>query len=301
MSAEKTNAKPLLVIVTGISGAGRSVAIKSLEDNGFYCIDNLPVAMLESAVAFAKSSVNQAHALGMDVRDPRFIAEFSKLKKDLAKEFKVDVVFLTADEEVITTRYVSTRRKHPLLDSGGELLAAIRREKALLEPIESASDEVFDTSSWSPHQLARQMESRYSGEAPARQLNVSIISFGFKYGQLRTADTLFDVRFVDNPQFVPELKEKTGLNPLVKAYVMKDGRAQTFMDHLIKLHTFLLPQYFNEGKHYFRIGIGCTGGKHRSVCFAEELAHRLTELDLPNVVLSVTHRDLDEFNRLALK
>lgn len=297
----KKGINPLLVIVTGVSGAGRSVAIKSLEDNDFFCIDNLPVDLFRATAEFIKRSSQARHAIGMDIRDEKFIKSFYTLKDELSSDIDVEVVFLTASDEVLARRYQTTRRKHPLLDTGGDLLTAIKREKALLSQIEKNADMAFDTSSWSPHYLSRIIEERFTKDHPRRNLFVSITSFGFKYGGYRDADSVFDVRFLDNPHFVNELREKSGLNQAVRDYIFKDSRTQEFIDKLIDLHRFLLPNYFAEGKHYFRIGIGCTGGKHRSVCLAEELAKRLTELNLANILVSVSHRDLNEFSPLVLR
>ena len=171
----------------------------------------------------------------------------------------------------------------------------------MLQSVKEIADAAFDTTTWSPHQLSRTIEERYANKTFARNLYVTIASFGFKYGQYRPCDSIYDVRFLDNPHFVNELREKTGLNKAVKDHVFSDKRAGVFLDKLVDLHEFLLPQYFAEGKHYFRIGIGCTGGKHRSVCIAEELSHILTEKQIPNILISVAHRDLGEFNPPALR
>jgi UPF0042 nucleotide-binding protein len=290
--------KPRLVIVTGMSGAGRTVGIHTLEDAGFFCIDNLPFALLESVGRFIVTSGYKHCAIGMDVRDSAFVEHFLETRSHLNKSMDVDVVFLSADDETLLNRYVSSRRKHPLLDTGGELLAAIKRERAILEPIERAADVVFDTSITSPHELARQLEQRYQHEGPRRLLHVTITSFGFKYGMLRSADTIFDVRFLSNPHFVAELKSKTGLDRRVSDFVMNDDRAKMFLDKIFDLNQSILPHYFSEGKHYFRIGIGCTGGKHRSVAITEQLALRLNEANLENIIVSVSHRDINEFNPL---
>lgn len=287
--------KPLLALITGLSGAGRSVAIRALEDNGFYCIENLPLAMFDAAIDFIKSSDHDSFALGLNVAEKKFAEQFPRLKEKLAKEFEVDVVFLTADEQTIASRYSTTRRKHPLLDTGGEIVGATLREKKLLEPVEQCADAIFDTTPWSPHYLARVIENRYSKHRPSRNLFVTITSFGFKYGLYRPADSIYDVRFLDNPYFVSDLKDKSGLNEAVKEFIFGDARSEEFLKKLLDLHKFLLPEYYKEGKHYFRIGIGCTGGKHRSVCIAEELGKRLSDAKIDKVLVSVFHRDLNEF------
>jgi len=286
--------KPLLVMVTGLSGAGKSVAINALEDIGFYCIDNLPSRLVDPIIELIDEKKNERRlfAIGMDVRDQDFINDFPSITKKLSEVAKLDVLFLNADDEALVTRFSATRRKHPLLDVGGELLASIRRERDLLRPVEDASDVGFDSTRLNPHQLARMVEQRYEGKAPQRRLHVTITSFGFKYGALRDADNIYDVRFLPNPHFVESLRDKTGLDSKVRDYVMEQESAQDFFARLLDFQCFLLPQYYNEGKHYFRVGIGCTGGKHRSVAIAERLGQELSQAQLPNIILSVHHRDL---------
>lgn len=285
---------PLLVIVTGLSGAGKSTAIKALEDLSFYCIDNVPFELAEKAVDHLLSSpwAPKRYALGMDARDRRFLNEFAALKKRLQNKIRVDVLFLSASDEQLAERFITTRRKHPLLDVGGELLAAIRRETTALKPIEEISDVAFDTSTWSPHMLARKVEERYSGQSVGRLLHVTLTSFGFKHGMLKPADTVFDVRFLRNPHFEANLKDRTGLDPAVSQYVFQDPLSRIFLDKILDLHRFLLPEYYKEGKHYFRMGIGCTGGKHRSVAIAEQLAIELSACNIPQIAISVSHRDV---------
>ena len=290
-------AKPRLVIVTGLSGAGKTIAINALEDLGFYCIDNLPLELIDQAIEFflnsAPANANGKFALGMDTRHERFVAEFPRIAGRVEEKLNTDILFLNCDDEQLAERFGTTRRKHPLLDQGGELLAAIRREKNELSPIEAISDVVMDTSGWSPHALKRQIEENFASDKLGRQLYVTVTSFGFKHGLLKPCDSVFDVRFLKNPHFDLALREKTGLEKRVKDYIFSDKRAQSFLDQLLNLHTFLLPQYFLEGKHYFRIGIGCTGGKHRSVAIAEALGLALAKSAIPKVYVSVNHRDLD--------
>ncbi len=293
-TAQKETGLPLLVIVTGLSGAGKSTVINALEDLSFHCMENLPFELIEPTLDYllANDPDRKRFAVGIDARDMRFVKGFADFTKRLRSKFHVDVVFLTSSEEVLTERFSTTRRKHPLLDAGGELTVAIRREMALMQPIEKMADVAFDTSLWSPHFLARRAEERYSSATISRQLHVTVVSFGFKHGQLKPADTTFDVRFLRNPHFEPTLKRKTGQDPAVAAYVFEDPAAGIFLQKVVDLHCFLLPAYHAEGKHYFRIGIGCTGGKHLSVALAERIALELASMTIPNVVISVSHRDL---------
>ena len=284
-----------VVIITGLSGAGKSIAINSLEDLGYYCIDNLPLPLIDEAISYFLKAPHLNHllALGLDSRTPSFVEDFKALQKRLRKKIDLQVLFLSCRDERLAERFSTTRRKHPILDQGGELLAAIRRETANLSAVEEVSDVVFDTSDWTPHYLSRQVEEHFAAERKGRSLYVTVTSFGFKHGQLKPADTIFDVRFLRNPHFYPEFKPRTGLEKDVRDYVFSDPNSDKFLDHLADIHGFLLPEYYREGKHYFRIGIGCTGGKHRSVAMAEALAFRLAEKDLKNIYVSASHRDVD--------
>ncbi len=287
---------PLLVIVTGLSGAGNSTALNALADAGMYCIDNLPMEMLEPTIALLESGrivASHGLALCMDVRDESFAKQFPQLRKKLAGRVRLEVIFLTADQHAIATRFGATRRRHPLLRGGETLIEAIDHERDLLGTVEEAADIVFDTTHWSPQQLARAVEGRLANDLPPRMLHVTITSFGFKYGQAEPVDTMFDVRFLDNPYFVPELKDKSGLEAEVRDYIFSHTTAKTMLDKMEDMLRFLLPLYYREGKHYFRLGVGCTGGRHRSVCFAEELGRIFLKKPIPHTIITILHRDID--------
>lgn len=294
--ADPGDKRPVLVVVTGLSGAGLTTVLNTLQDSGFYCIDNLPVQLVQSAVDFILKGKVQARgfALGMDIRDKRFAQDFPALKQQLSAQLRLDVIFLTAESEVLASRYNATRRAHPLVGKRGDISSAIEKERALLAPVKTAADQVVDTTTLSPHALARRIEDRYANAIAPRSLYVTITSFGYKYGQLRPSDEILDVRFLPNPFFIQDLREKSGKEREVAAYIAADQRTQSFLEKIEDLHRFLLPLYFSEGKHYFRIGIGCTGGKHRSVFVAEWLAERLRAMPLSNIVVNVIHRDLEE-------
>lgn len=292
-SPEKT---PLLVIVTGLSGAGNSTALAALADCGMYCIDNLPMEMFAPTIELLESGrINADHglALGMDVRGANFARQFPAIKKKYANKVRLDVVFLTADDHVIATRFTTTRRRHPLLKGGETLSDVIEQERLLLSPVEEAADVVFDTSSWTPHMLARAMEQRFFKDVPTRMLHVTISSFGFKYGQIKPVDSMFDVRFIENPYFIPELKSKSGLEPEVRDFIFSHKNAGKMIDMMEEMLRFALPLYYLEGKHYFRIGIGCSGGRHRSVAFAEELGRRFLTNQIANTITTIIHRDIE--------
>ncbi|MBM4251049.1 MAG: RNase adapter RapZ [Deltaproteobacteria bacterium] len=285
-----------VVIVTGLSGAGNSTALKALADAGMYCIDNLPIELIEPTIDLMQSgriSAEHGLALCMDVRDRSFSGKFPEIQRTLAQRVRVQTIFLTADSPVLVTRFGATRRRHPLLRNGETLTEAIEREREILGFVEECADVVFDTSTWNPQQLVRAVESRLSMDLPPRQLNVTITSFGFKYGQLQPVDMMFDLRFLDNPYFVPELKTKSGLDTAVSSYILKQPEAQVMLSKIEELMTFLLPLYHKEGKHYLRLGVGCTGGRHRSVCFAETIGARFLAAGHEDVVMTILHRDID--------
>jgi UPF0042 nucleotide-binding protein len=294
MNLAKPQSRQFVIIVTGISGAGRSTAIKSLEDLNLFCIDNLPIRLIWQAVDFVKASSIKCNgfAFGMDNRDDLFTKEFPFIKRELKRQLQVDVIFLEADAEAIVDRYSATRRKHPLDNGEIKLIDAIQQEIELLQPIRLESDFVIDTSNLNPTELTRCLEQRYLGKIPERQLRVSIQSFGFKYGIPRNADTIFDVRFLKNPNFVEALREKSGLDTEVKRFLLEQSETREFLQKLEDWLLFLLPKYYAEGKHYLRIGIGCTGGMHRSVGLSDEIAKRLLKAGLQNMPVNVVHRDL---------
>lgn len=295
MSPSPAAETPLLIIVTGLSGAGLSTALRALQDSGFYCIDNLPVELLSQAIDLIESGsyASRGFAFGMDIRDDKFVSAFPTLKEKLSRRARVDLMFLHSDEKTLMARYGTTRRKHPLLAAAnGSLLEAIRREAMILGPIEQAADVAFDTSTWSPQSLTAAIEARYHRELQPRRLHVTISSFGFKYGQLRPADMIFDARFLPNPYFDLKLRDRSGLDAEVRRMILQDSQGREFFNRLEEMCRFLLPQYLAEGKHHLRIGIGCTGGFHRSVCLVEALAEAFNRKKLPNIEIAVEHRDL---------
>jgi UPF0042 nucleotide-binding protein len=302
VSQSPRQTKPLLVVILGLSGAGKSTTINALEDNSFRCIDNLPVELLEATVRFILgNSYDRRFALGLDLKSVHDVDEFISMREKIKDKVDLDLLFVTCEEENIIHRYSTTRRKHPLIDQSGQLLSAVRREKEILKGLEKIADVVFNTTSWSPHYLARTIEDRYKKEIRGRNLHVTITSFGFKHGLLKPADEIFDTRFLKNPFFDLKLKNYSGLDSGVQDYIRSDENTEKYLQHLERLHEFLLPNYYLEGKHYFRIGIGCTGGKHRSVYIVEQLAERLAKKAMPHILISVAHRDITAENYVMIE
>ncbi len=278
-----TTAATQVVVVTGLSGAGKSTALHALEDLGFFCIDNLPTVMAPEAVAVcARGGVGRI-ALGMDVRVREFLGEMSRVLAQLADAAPLRVLFLDASDEALLRRFNETRRPHPLARQGHHqeavaLLESVAAERERLSPLRARADDVIDTTSLSVHELRRTVIERFgpsSGGAPP--MSVRVVSFGFKYGAPVDADVVLDVRFLDNPHFVPALKALPGTDPRVMTYVLENPETKGFLEHAHELLAFSLPKYEREGKSYLTIAIGCTGGRHRSVVIAHELGRLLHE------------------------
>lgn len=281
---------PHVLVVTGMSGAGRSSAAKILEDLGYTVIDNLPPQLLSLAVQ--AHNIPEAHkhlAVVIDSRGGLPIGELREAIIELEREGVLTrIVFLDADDDVIVSRYEENRRPHPLgLDTIGEAIVA---ERQLLDELREMSDLVIDTSNLNIHELRERLDSQFSEDEMNRPMRVSIRSFGFKHGTPRDADLVFDVRFLPNPHWVPELKDLRGIHQPVSDYVLRSEGAKEFVDRVDELLEYLIPLFQGEGKSYLSIGIGCTGGHHRSVAIAEELRDRLAA---HGVNASVRHRDLE--------
>jgi UPF0042 nucleotide-binding protein len=273
------------VIVTGLSGSGKSFVNRSLEDMGYYCVDNLPLELVEPLLARVSSP---RIGIVLDVRNPDFAGRFPEmLARIKAAAPRTHLLFLDAREDVLIRRFSETRRPHPL-GGGRALLEALRRERALLEEVRAVADVVVDTSEMTVHELRSFVQRTFVGDPDRARMVVAATSFGFKYGSPHDADLLFDVRFLANPHFVPELKPKTGADPAVAAYIEQDPETAQFLAHLTRFLDYVLPQYQKEHKSYLSIGIGCTGGRHRSVYVAERLAEILRERGFP---VRVSHRD----------
>jgi UPF0042 nucleotide-binding protein len=274
-----------LVIVTGLSGSGKSLVNKCLEDMGYYCVDNLP---LELVLPLLDSATGRRIGVNLDVRNPGFAARFPEVLARVRQRVPVArVLFCDASEEVLIRRFSETRRPHPLAGNR-PLLEALRRERAMLEDVRAAADVVVDTSGMTVHELRSFVQKTFVADPDRKGMIISATSFGFKFGIPHDVDLLFDVRFLANPHFVPELRSKTGRDPAVAAYIEKDEDTEPFLAKTLEFLEYLLPLYEKEHKSYLSIGIGCTGGKHRSVYVAERLAGALQARGIP---VRVSHRD----------
>lgn len=281
-----------LTLVTGMSGSGRTTAIHALEDQGYYCIDNLPTELVPQLVSLCARSpeLPEQLALGIDLRDGSYLARWAGVRTALEQEgHRVFVVYLDAPDEVLLRRYSETRRAHPL-GHGRDLSAAIVMERESLAEMRRRADVVLDTGKLSIHQLKKRMTEVCVGEDARKGLELVIKSFGFKYGPASEADLVLDVRFIPNPYFVEDLKTGTGKDKDVAAFVLGQEAAKGFVARTQDLLEFLLPHYQEEGKAYLTVAFGCTGGRHRSVAIAEEMARRLRQA---RAVVTVVHRDLE--------
>ncbi len=281
---------PHVLVVTGMSGAGRSSSAKILEDLGYTVIDNIPPSLLGLAVA--AHDIPQAHkhlALVIDSRGGLPIGELREAITELERGgVQTRIVFLDADDAVIVSRYEENRRPHPLgLDTISD---SIEAERELLGELRSLADVVIDTSGLNIHELRERLTSLFSEDEESRPMRVSIRTFGFKHGAPRDTDLVFDVRFLPNPHWVPELRDLRGTDQSVSDYVLGSEGAEEFVDRIDELLRFLIPRFRHEGKSYLSIGIGCTGGHHRSVAIAEELGRRLSD---EGVRAAIRHRDID--------
>jgi UPF0042 nucleotide-binding protein len=278
-----------LVIVTGISGAGKASALKAFEDLGYHCVDNLPLELLLNfADLVSKSSEVERAAIVVDVREGPTVDRLPEILKGVRKLLRTRVLFLDAQDAALVRRYSETRRPHPLGRSE-TVWRSIVEERQLLDPVRNVAETLIDTSIFNVHELRAYIQDRYGREEKVNRLQVSCLSFGFKNGVPLDADMVFDVRFLPNPHFVPEFRKKTGLDKKVADYVRAFPQTGEFLDKVTKLMLYLLPHYVKEGKSYLTIAFGCTGGQHRSVMMAEDVAGRLAKAGYQ---VKALHRDI---------
>ena len=265
-----------IVVITGMSGSGKSTAIRALEDAGYFCIDNLPVLLLPKLTELAGGGHIDRVALVIDARESVFLHEAPRILADVKRAgHQLDVLFLDASDESLLRRFSETRRKHPLAPDGS-VMQGLMKERHLLRDLREMADQVIDSSALNVHDLKRMVQARFSPN-PDSGPSLSLMSFGYRYGVPPQADLVLDVRFLPNPYFIPEMKGLTGKNPTVAAYVLDREESQQFLAKVEDLCRFLFPRYQKEGKAYLTVALGCTGGKHRSVAIAAELTRRLSD------------------------
>ena len=283
-----------IVIITGMSGSGKRTGMKMLEDMGFYCIDNMPAGLVDQFVELLAQPGNEYNkvALGIDIRTAGSVKNFTQVIKSLrANGHETDVLFLEASDKTLIRRYKETRRIHPLAGDGS-IEDGIKKERKELEPVRKQASYVIDTSNLLTREFKAELDSIFRKNEKYNNLNVNIVSFGFKYGIPTDADLVFDVRFLHNPFYIEELKSKTGLDKEVRDYVMQFEETEVFLDKLEDMLTFLMPNYVKEGKYNLVVGVGCTGGKHRSVTLANALYERMKAR--ADIGFKLTHRDVNQ-------
>ncbi|MFC1856310.1 RNase adapter RapZ [Thermodesulfobacteriota bacterium] len=282
-----------IIIVTGLSGSGKSTVLNMLEDLDFYCVDNLPVALFFKFFELCAQSNNEITnvAIGMDIRERDFFNNFPEILNDLKQSgHNFELIFLDSSDDILVRRYSETRRSHPLSCEGGSVSDSIKKERELLEGVKAIATRVIDTTKINVHQLKEMIRGHFSDLSSDHAMRISVVSFGFKNGPPNFADLMFDVRFMVNPYFVPELKPLSGLDDVIQDFIFKDNDiSNEFLNKLLDLLSFLIPQYEKEGKRYLTIAIGCTGGQHRSVAVAYRI-NKYLEKDYDSIALS--HRDV---------
>lgn len=283
--------KKSIIIITGLSGSGKSTALAAFEDSGFYCVDNMPVVLLPRFLELpaAASPSPEALAFVMDLREQTFLSEYGTIFNELQQTgYDLTILFLEAEEMTLVQRYSQTRRNHPVA-RGRHLVEAIRAEKQLLAELRRRADRIIDTTLTNVHELTSMVFRIAEGIHPPRPMRIQIRSFGFKYGIPPEADLIVDVRFLDNPYFVPELKDLDGESPEVENFVLQSREAHLFLQKYSDLLDYLLPLYEKEGKSYLTVAVGCTGGRHRSVVISRHLQQRILR---SGKHVEVAHRDI---------
>lgn len=282
-----------VLVISGLSGSGKSTAVRVLEDEGFFCIDNLPVQLFPTIIDLVNKAQETVPgvALVMDIRGRDFLKGFEKIFQEIDDAgHTIEIIFFDATDEVLIRRFSETRRRHPALESGS-VPEGIRYEREQLSGLRRLATLVIDTSELNVHQLKEMVLARVKGEAGARRMTIHLQSFGYRYGIPLESDLVMDVRFLSNPHFVPELKPFSGLDPGVRNFVLEKPETTQFLARFEGLLEYLLPAYQREGKSYLTISIGCTGGRHRSVALVEELRRFFDRAD---IAVKVSHRDMEK-------
>jgi UPF0042 nucleotide-binding protein len=282
-----------ILIITGLSGSGKSTAVRALEDEGFFCLDNLPVTLFSTFIELVDNAKERVRDVGlvMDIRGRDFLKGYEKVIQEIGEAgHTVEILFLDATDEVLIRRFSETRRRHPALE-GGSVSDGIRFEREQLAGLRRLATTLIDTSELNVHQLRELIIARIKGEQGAREMTVHLQSFGYRFGIPLEADIVMDVRFLPNPHFIPELKKFSGLDPKVREFVLGKTDTRIFLEKFQDMMEFLLPGYRREGKSYLTISVGCTGGRHRSVVVVEALRDFFAD---KNVNLRITHRDAEK-------
>lgn len=282
-----------VLVISGLSGSGKSTAVRVLEDEGFFCIDNLPVQLFPTIIELVNKAQETVPgvALVMDIRGRDFLKGFEKIFQEIDDAgHTIEIIFFDATDEVLIRRFSETRRRHPALESGS-VPEGIRYEREQLSGLRRLATIVIDTSELNVHKLKEMVLARVKGEAGARRMTIHLQSFGYRYGIPLESDLVMDVRFLPNPHFVPELKPLSGLDPGVRSFVLEKPETAQFLARFEGLLEYLLPAYQREGKSYLTISIGCTGGRHRSVALVEELRRFFDRAD---IAVKVSHRDMEK-------
>jgi RNase adapter protein RapZ len=282
---------PELVVITGLSGSGKGTVLKCLEDLGYYSVDNLPVALFPKFAELVRDSPNIRHAaLVVDIREGEALKRFPSVYAKLCRVLPSTLLFLEADEDTIVRRFSETRRPHPL-GTGDSVLRSVRQERRQLAPIRALAGHTINTAKFNVHELRELISEKFRGDSEQSRIMVHVTSFGFRYGVPPDSDLVFDVRFLPNPNYIPEFKKLSGRHPSVARYIRSFPQTVEFIERISQLLVYLLPHYIREGKSYLTIAFGCTGGRHRSVMIASEMRKRLAT---HGYRAKVTHRDLEK-------
>lgn len=281
--------QPELIVVTGLSGAGKGTVLKCLEDLGYYSVDNLPSELIPKFADLVKHfPKTPSAAIGVDIREGTAIREFPAIYKKLQRELHTRLLFLEADDATLIRRYSETRRPHPL-GKDESVSESLAKERRMLAPVRQLADYIIDTSRFNVHQLRELIAGKFQGARDEAELMISVTSFGFRYGIPSDSDLVFDVRFLPNPNYIPEFKALSGRHPRVARYIRSFPQTQEFIERICQLLVYLIPHYIREGKSYLTISFGCTGGRHRSVMIAGEVRKRLAKAGYK---VKETHRDI---------
>jgi UPF0042 nucleotide-binding protein len=281
--------KPELVVITGLSGSGKGSVLKALEDLGFYAVDNLPVELIPKFAELTRDNPSiQAAALVVDIREGEGLKRFPAVFESIRKRVEAKLVFLEAEDEAIIRRFSETRRPHPL-GAGKSVIKSVRSERALLAPIRAMADLIIDSSKFTVHELREFIGERFRGQRDQSSIVIHVTSFGYRNGVPPDSDLVFDVRFLPNPNYIPEFKHLTGRHPSVARYIRSFPQTVEFIQRISDLLVYLLPHYIREGKSYLTIAFGCTGGQHRSVMMAEQIRKNLAASGFKS---KVNHRDI---------